>query len=122
MRKQLASMAARKSAPSSSGSGSNEEAAMRTLIDLQTFSGAWSWSEDLLTALGIEIDIVDAQTLGKGDLEVAATALAVAFLENKAGGLKTSWEMVVAKARGWMGGQVFGESVDEVVGKAKAYL
>lgn len=81
-RKQLASMAARQSAPALKRAAAGEETAdhvnsdsghettMRTLIDLQTFSGAWAWSEELLAALGVEKARVRVEEFG-GNAEVS---------------------------------------------------
>lgn len=54
-----------------------------------------------------------------------ATAIAVAYLEKRWMASKPVWEMVVAKARTWMGTQVSPVSphaVDELVEKAKGLL
>lgn len=133
-RKQLASKAARRSAPSSggvdvlmdaedldeAGSGSDLRQSMHTLIALQTFSGAWAWDEALFSILGIGEASVFKEELGGPSAEVRATALAVAWLERKVPGEKGVWEMVVDKAKGWMKGQ--GVDVGEIVGKAGAYF
>ena len=129
-RKQLASMAARKSAPSSrvyaDEEGSEESAsntsltqAMHALINLQTFSGAWAWDDALFSILSIGEESVLKEELGS-NAEVRATALAVAWLEKKVPQEKGVWEMVVEKAKGWMKGQ--GVDVNEIVGKAGTYF
>ena len=129
-RKQLASRAARKSAPTMGlafGSEGEEEDgdfsdtsltdSMHALIDLQTFSGAWAWDAQLFTILGI----AEASVSKDGQDEVVvATALAIAWLEKVVPGQKGVWEMVVEKAKGWMKGQ--GVDVEGVVGTAGDYL
>jgi hypothetical protein len=131
-RKQLASMAARKSAPmlhssrfdlgeagETSDSTSSLTQSMHDLISLQTFSGAWAWDAELFAILGIAEGSVRKEDLGQDDV-VRATALAIAWLETKVPAQKGVWEMVVEKAKGWMKGQ--GVDVDGVVGKAGAYF
>jgi len=117
-------MYARRPDPNDDGSPSaatSHGAAMHRLIGLQTFSGAWPLSDELLTVVG-----VDKSAVGLEDLDDAsrATALAVAFLEMKVSDKCDVWEMVVAKARAWLGKHVGvdAKGVDELVGKAGAWL
>ena len=129
-RKQLASKAARKSAPSQVMALADEEdeempdssptQAMHTLINLQTFSGAWAYDGQLFSIIGITEKAGLTEELGGPNAEVRATALAVAWLENKVADQKGVWEMVVEKAKGWMKGQ--GVDVDDIVGKAGGYF
>ena len=119
-RKQLASMAARRTESSTRHLPSDNEcmddsvdieevitasdldAAMHKLIGLQTFSGAWTLSEELLAIIGVSSTDVFLQG---GGPESRATALAIAFLEHKAASKRDVWEMVVAKGRAWLGKQ-----------------
>ena len=139
-RKQLVSMAARRSAPMPHSSrfdsveagavekaGEVEEAedsssssltdSMHALISLQTFSGAFAWDAELFAILGIAENSVSKA--GQDEV-VMATALAIAWLEKKVPGQKGVWEMIAEKAKGWMKGQ--GVDVDGVVGEAGAYF
>ncbi|KAK3723151.1 hypothetical protein LTR37_001874 [Vermiconidia calcicola] len=140
-RKQLASQAARKSAPSS-GRGmvladeedydipSEDDAEkvkkMHALIALQTFSGAWAWDSSLFSVLGLDANDIDKTDIlgagSTGDEVCCATALAIAFLETQVTGKKDVWEMVVSKARGWLGKQIGGRDLEGVVGKAAGYF
>jgi hypothetical protein len=130
-RKQFVSKASMECAPSSGvyfdAEGSGESArhtsltqAMHALINLQTFSGAWAWDQELFSILGIAEESVLKDELGGPNAEIRATALAVAWLEKKVPQEKGVWEMVVEKAKGWMKGQ--GVDVLEIVGKAGAYF
>jgi hypothetical protein len=93
---------------------------LHSLISLQTFAGAWDWNGDLFAVV----------THGKkpefdaafGSEQFMATALAVAYMETKLTNSKDVWEMVVAKAKNWMGTQVHPEAVDGLVKKAKGLL
>ncbi|KAH8600976.1 von Willebrand factor type A domain-containing protein [Bisporella sp. PMI_857] len=65
------------------------------LIDLQRFDGSWVASSALPSILGITIPG------GKGAEWI--TALVVRWLEIKCPGEEGTWNMVVEKARGWLG-------------------
>ena len=84
---------------------------LHDLIGLQTFVGAWDWNDGLFKIIGKEVAFdADAFT----SEQVMATALAVAFLELKLAASKDVWEMVVAKAKGWMTSQVDAERAVEI--------
>ncbi|KAK5121324.1 hypothetical protein LTR85_005490 [Meristemomyces frigidus] len=124
-RKQLASTAARRSAPYPTVgaiSPSDNVSVLQQLISLQTFSGAWLWNDALIEALGIEPS--EVQIAGCGSDEAKATVLAIAYLETKVKDRKDVWEMVAAKARGWMAMQmgVDGDGLAKAIGEAAAYL
>lgn len=94
---------------------------LHSLISLQTFSGAWEWTDDLLAVVvpkGKRLEF-DAAF---GSQQVMATSLAVAFLEARLADSKDVWEMVVEKAKTWMGSQVGAQVVDSLVEKAKGLL
>ena len=117
-RKQLASKAARKFAPSIW----SLTQVMHELISLQTFSGAWKLTQELLEMLGIE----DAEGIAIASCtsdEAKATALAIAFLETKVKEKKDVWEMVVAKGRTWLGKDVkLGEEdLNQAIEEAAGY-
>lgn len=90
---------------------------MTSLIDLQTFSGAWAWTPALLSLLGTSSSESDVKALfsseGIDDETVIATTLAIAFFEKRLPGKREVWEMVVLKARGWLG-RALGRGVDDV--------
>ena len=109
---------ARVSSTSNAAMSADDVKIMGALIDLQTFSGAWGWSSQLLSLLGVTGASVKA-ALGQSDETVMATALSVAFLEKRVAGKKEVWEMVVNKAKNFLA-QSLGakESAEDVVGKA----
>lgn len=118
-RKQLASKAARKSAPSAGSSAMESRSSALTgslppsagaqttgnsihdIISFQTFAGAWTWSEGLLRLIGRDESQSNISKLGD-DKDVAATVLVVAYLETVLLSRKDVWEMVVSKARRWL--------------------
>jgi hypothetical protein len=88
------------------------------LISLQTFSGAWEWNDDLLAVVGKKLEF-DAAFVSE---QVMATSLAVAYMEARLADSKDVWEMVVEKAKTWMGSQIGEDAVDSMVEKAKGLL
>ncbi|GAB7329850.1 hypothetical protein MBLNU13_g01566t1 [Cladosporium sp. NU13] len=91
------------------------------LINLQTFSGAWEWKDDLLAVVmpkGKKLEF-DAAFVSE---QVMATSLAVAYMEVRLVDSKDVWEMVVEKAKTWMGSQVGEDAVHGLVEKAKGLL
>ncbi|KAK3824898.1 MAG: von Willebrand domain-containing protein [Benniella sp.] len=112
-------------AASSSDPGSvssEDESTIRqdeTLIDLQSFEGYWEWQESLLFWVGVD-PLLAAEAVKKHgwDLRVAATALAIVFLEKKKIDEKDAWELVVEKAKGWMEEQIGADEVVVVLHKA----
>jgi hypothetical protein len=93
---------------------------LHVLIGLQTFVGAWEWNEDLFAVITLgKKPVFDA---GFRSEQVMATALAIAYLETRLADSKGVWEMVVAKARAWVGAQIGAEAVEGLVGKAGGLL
>jgi hypothetical protein len=94
---------------------------LHSLISLQTFSGAWDWRDELLAVVlpkGKKLEF-DAAFVSE---QVMATSLAVAYMESRLADSKDIWEMVVEKAKTWMGSQVGEDVVDGLVEKAKGLL
>jgi hypothetical protein len=93
---------------------------LHSLISLQTFVGAWDWNRDFFAVLmqGKKPEFAAAF----GSEQFMATALAVAYMETKLINSKDVWEMVVSKAKTWMGTQVHPEAVDDLIEKAKGLL
>ena len=122
-RMQLASKAARKPAPSEPDPEVAYVHSMHALINLQTFSGAWAWNDELFSALGISESDVVKEDLGS-DSECCATALAIAYLKMKVAGKKDVWEMVASKGRAWLEKQLGMDEVgvDELVENAEVYF
>lgn len=92
---------------------------LHVIIHLQTFDGAWRWRQGLFALLGIPPKLSASEFGGK---DVMATALTIAFLQTKMAGRRGVWEMVVAKALAWMGGQVGEGKVDDLVKRAEGLL
>jgi hypothetical protein len=91
------------------------------MIALQTFEGSWEWRSDLFNMMSVNQAAAarEASNLNFDGLRVKefATALAIAFLEERLGKLKGTWELVVEKARGWLG-----PSGEDAIGRAKVFL
>ncbi|KAK3356608.1 von Willebrand factor type A domain-containing protein [Lasiosphaeria hispida] len=90
----------------------NPEAALETIVEWQAFNGAWLWGNGVLArALGLDATAICAKAsklVGQsapGDkvLDLAATAVVLAYLEAKLAGKKDEWEMMADKAKGWLG-------------------
>ncbi|KAL1585001.1 hypothetical protein WHR41_06206 [Cladosporium halotolerans] len=93
------------------------------LIHLQTFSGAWQWTEKLFAAMDLaSADKRPAFDAVFGSEDIMATVLAIAYLETELRTYEDVWEMVVVKARAWVGAQVGDEAVDGLVNNAKGML
>lgn len=111
---------------------------MQKLIDLQTFTGSWSRTAELLAMLShgkvsltqqseITTAIKDAGDgmLSDGvidglSVEALVTSLAIAWFETVVPNEADVWEMVVDKARGWLEGKMDGsDQVDILVNICK---
>ncbi|GAP87719.1 putative von willebrand domain-containing protein [Rosellinia necatrix] len=75
-----------------------DEDKMHRIIRLQKSDGSWDCSQDLLGLLGISLD-------SKKRTAIVATALAVSFLQTRMGHEAASWELIVDKAKNWLGQQ-----------------
>ncbi|KAF2095458.1 VIT-domain-containing protein [Rhizodiscina lignyota] len=83
------------------------------LIALQTFEGSWSWSGELFRVLALRDTNTRAEETRYKN--AVATALAVAYFEQKLVGEKEAWELVVEKARGWLEEKVGKEGMDTLM-------
>ena len=89
------------------GSNAGESAAVNNqdpldqIISLQSFQGFWELEKALLDACGIK----ESASVTGSSRRVAATILAIIFLERKLAGEKDSWELIVEKAKGWLDSQ-----------------
>jgi hypothetical protein len=89
------------------------------LIALQTFEGYWELSMSLLKCLQIKEEVLQLASIEAGvDSKVFVTAVVVAVFEQKLNAFEGSWELVVDKAKAWLGEQGV-DDVDGFVGKAK---
>jgi hypothetical protein len=89
-----------------------EDEILDAIIELQTFSGSWAFSQelfDLMEITGGDDPRAVMVELGVGE-EVIATAFVVAFLEGRMEKKRSVWELVVEKAREWLTEQGFTSS------------
>jgi hypothetical protein len=101
-----------------SKSGKTDDDILQELIGLQTFEGYWEWSPALFQLIKVPEEKAQKSTSGAPlEKRVLATALTIAFFESKLGAYIGSWELVVDKAREWLGGKA-----EEVVAQAKGLL
>jgi hypothetical protein len=92
------------------------------LISLQTFEGSWEFSQSLAGILGIEEEALKRVSAARGvDIKVFITVAVVVVFERKLRAFEGSWELVVGKARDWLGDQGVGDA-DELLEKAKVLL
>ncbi|KAI1421411.1 von Willebrand factor type A domain-containing protein [Xylaria sp. FL1777] len=85
---------------------------MHEIIRLQKSDGSWDWDQRLLDVLGITQGAHNA---------VVATALAIVFLEKRMAHEAESWELIVEKARNWLG-QQHGVDVEKEISDAENLL
>ncbi|KAI0440875.1 von Willebrand factor type A domain-containing protein [Xylaria telfairii] len=71
---------------------------MYEVISLQKSDGSWEWDQRLLDIVGIKLDSERRNA-------IVATALAIAFLQVRMAQEAESWELIVEKARRWLGQQ-----------------
>ena len=98
---------------------------LHSILLHQTFSGAFPFSEALLTSLSVALkDFGERRALeGIDDLDVFTTAVVVVFFEGKMAREKDSWELVVEKARQWMEDRCQGvEGVEKVIAAARKLI
>ncbi len=84
----------------------------KTLIDLQTFEGCFVLDSALATLLGVSISVLEASLIWPGNVglsperrkKVWATVLAIKLFETQLVGERSVWQLVVDKARAWIGG------------------
>jgi hypothetical protein len=98
---------------------------LHAILTHQTFSGAFTFSEALLGSLSIAVKDFEEKAAADGieNRDVFATAVVVAYLEEKMAGEKDSWELVVDKAREWMEEKCRGvEGVEKIMAAARTLL
>ncbi|KAF7128279.1 hypothetical protein CNMCM5793_002821 [Aspergillus hiratsukae] len=81
---------------------------VHTIIVLQSFEGYWTWSAELMSALGLDEGDIRARLMklfqedSRGsDLTVIATMLVMAYLSTKCAADRSVWELVYDKAEEW---------------------
>jgi len=95
----------------------------KSLIDLQTFEGSFVLDSALAALLGVSITILDgrltwlpANVVGlsaERRKKVWATVLAIKLFEKQLAGERSVWQLVVDKAKAWLG-VVDGVSVEDI--------
>jgi len=87
----------------------------KTLIGLQTFMGCFDLTPSLAGQLGVSISILEARLLSfmpssnaglslDDRKKLWATVLAIKLFETQLAGERSVWQLVVDKARVWIGG------------------
>ncbi|XP_067388343.1 von Willebrand factor A domain-containing protein 5A-like [Emydura macquarii macquarii] len=99
-----------------------EESPLLRLVSLQNADGSWDLDSQLAAALGVS----DTDTRGRMPSEdvapgVWATVLAVVWLNGRAVGQRKEWELLEAKAVGWVRGRA-GPWLSECLEAANALL
>jgi hypothetical protein len=101
----------------------NPDQALTHLISLLTFQGSWLWTPSLFTLLRVSESAAEEERAKEGwGQEEWATALVIAFFEERLGKERGSWELVVEKARGWLAGRVGQEKVEGLVTRARGLV
>ncbi|XP_073165680.1 von Willebrand factor A domain-containing protein 5A-like [Lepidochelys kempii] len=99
-----------------------EESPLLRLVSLQNADGSWDLDPQLAAALGVsETDAkgrMPSQDMPPG---IWATVLAVVWLHGRAAGQRDEWELLEAKAVGWVRGQA-GPRLSECLEAANALL
>lgn len=83
-----------------------DEEKVHRLIELQHFEGSWDLDDEVAGILGFES--LQQSCAGKEERSKDkkwATLLVVAFLEGQMALLEGVWELVVEKAKGWLGAE-----------------
>jgi hypothetical protein len=95
--------------------------AMATLVSLQDFDGSYELNARLASVLGVSLDAVQKAAVAAGVSELLlATACAILFFENKLSHLADDWQLIVSKARKYLGKacKTAGVQVDAVLAAA----
>lgn len=90
------------------------------LISLQTFEGSWECTVALLASLPLDQGLVKNEISSGTNKKQFATAIVIAFFEEKLAAFKGSWELVVDKAREWLESEV--GDAGKIVEKARKVL
>ena len=103
----------------------DKEPLLHRLIAHQSFTGSWTnLPKQLCNEMGIYTNAATRAVVKLVDDKIAAdqvlakqilvTAVVVRFLERKMANEEETWELIVEKARVWLGGEVTGESLGRV--------
>ncbi|XP_050773983.1 von Willebrand factor A domain-containing protein 5A-like [Gopherus flavomarginatus] len=102
--------------------GAPEEYLLLRLVSLQNADGSWDLDSRLAAALGVsETDARGRMPSKDVPPNVWATVLAVVWLHGRAAGQRDEWELLEAKAVGWVRGQA-GPQLSECLEAANTLL
>jgi hypothetical protein len=88
------------------------------LIALQSFVGFWATSNELLTLMGWEWEVVAKAGSDVAGADFTVTACVIAWIRKEMGERKDSWELLVEKAVAWMEQQAGENAVRESLERA----
>jgi hypothetical protein len=94
---------------------------MHYLIYAQAFDGSWAFTASLLSVLGGNAALFEAEIAGGVDKTVLVTGLVVVVFEERFKEQEGAWELVVEKAKEWLQGEI-DDRIKEVLGRAKRVL
>lgn len=100
----------------------SKEEKVRALIDLNKFDGSWEMQEVLGRILGTDWNAVNRWSRDGWSDAARATAIVIAFLEVKMGKEEEVWEMVVEKAKAWLGAMVGNGNAEDGISELKRLL
>jgi phage tail tube protein FII len=105
------------------GAGDTTASPLMQLISLQSFDGSYTLSEKFAVIVGKSLEEIKGGA-SKANLQeqVFTTALAISFYVTKMSGEKDVWELIVNKARKWLGKSLQPEQVTAAVAAASAFL
>ena len=99
---------------------------MQRLISLQHADGCWDLTPELAAALGarlVDLEKMLDRMASRTDAsrQLWATALAVAWLEKKAGDAANEWRLLAFKARQWLNDSAGPAGLDFWLDAARTY-
>lgn len=118
--------------PRDGGAPQTPEAVLELIVECQAFDGAWRWGDGSLVSL-LRLDAPQVAAKAKAVagasvaedtvlLDVAATAVVLAYLEVKLAGKKDEWEMMAEKAVAWLEEAMMAAGISGTVGAMVAEM
>lgn len=118
--------------PRDGGAPQTPEAVLELIVECQAFDGAWRWGDGSLVSL-LRLDAPQVAAKAKAVagasvaedkvlLDVAATAVVLAYLEVKLAGKKDEWEMMAEKAVAWLEEAMVAAGISGTVGAMVAEM
>jgi hypothetical protein len=87
------------------------------LVQLQTFTGSWTWTSELEAIIGVteqQAGNYNLPTTTSNTADILATICTVVYLKKKLASEKDAWDMLVQKAQDWLEDET-GASIDNLV-------